>query len=79
MLLKSYNVCCLQAGNPHSREKAQYLLVLTCLDQLLLIFENIIYKTTYPREEVNFTKPSPSVSISCCKPYQLSPILLSNA
>jgi len=43
------------------------LLVLTSLDQLLLIMKilstYLFYKTSYLNEEVNCTKPSPSVSI----------------
>jgi hypothetical protein len=41
------------------------LLVLTSLDQLLLIVDIIylLYKTSYFNEEVNCTEPSPSVSI----------------
>jgi hypothetical protein len=42
------------------------LLVLTSLDQLLLIVQTHylhFYKTSYPNEEVNCTEPSPSVSV----------------
>jgi hypothetical protein len=45
------------------------LLVLTSIDKFLFILKKIcyhIYKTSYLYEEVNCTKPSPSVSISCC-------------
>jgi hypothetical protein len=40
------------------------LLVLTSLGQLLLILKVLfIYKTSYLNEEVNCTKPSPSVRV----------------
>ncbi len=44
------------------------LLVLTSLDQLVLIMRillNFLYKTGYVNEEVICTEPSPSVSIPC--------------
>jgi len=42
------------------------LLVLTSLDQILILLEilfTFFYKTSYPTEEINCTQPAPSVSI----------------
>jgi hypothetical protein len=46
------------------------LLVLTSLDQLLLILETLFTfnNTSYLNEEVNCTKPSPSVGVPCMLP-----------
>ncbi len=57
----------IKAGKPYwgGRLSTVDLLVLTSLDQLLLIIKflfHLCYKTSYLNEEVNCTVPSPSVS-----------------
>jgi len=56
-------------GNPYWRGRISTIdfLVLTSLDQLLLILNwfIIFYKTTYLTEEVNRAEPSTSVSVPC--------------
>jgi hypothetical protein len=62
----------LQPGNPYWRGclSTVDLLVLTSLDQLLVILQTtftFFSKTRYLNKEVNRTEPSPSVSVRCYK------------
>jgi hypothetical protein len=63
------------AGNPYLRGRLNTvdLLVLTCLDQLILIIQILFtfYKTSYLDEEANGTEPSRSVSVPWCQHHKL--------
>jgi hypothetical protein len=55
----------------HPEGKAQYtLIVLSSLDKMLLILKTIFtfLQNKQPKEEVNRTKPSPSVRFPCSYP-----------
>jgi hypothetical protein len=71
------------SGNPQWRGRLStvVLLVQSSLDELLLILPTLFtrYKTSYLNEEVNRTKPSPSVSVPCfIEPWRSLRIIVRN-